>query len=221
MHRNFGDVERAAEAADAHRPELERLDQRREAVRVIREAEIRGHVRGAARPRLVSGDDPELVGQRGELRPPDATVLGGTAYEHERQPLANALVGDLEPIRSDDLHRRTLQARSEQSGRRAAAKPDARPGRDAGARECPKAHVLWRDGAATFRAAVLPRHCRRFVAESVVPPLLPAVELAQAKRSAKSGPRRLLLQRGIETFLEEPLPVGLLGVDRQMNETVQ
>ena len=46
---------------------------------------------------------------------PDATVLGGTAYEHERRPLANALVGDLEPIPLDDLHRRTLYARSEQA----------------------------------------------------------------------------------------------------------
>jgi hypothetical protein len=76
----------------------------------------RAHPR-SGRPRLVSGDDPELVGRRCELRSPDATVLGGTAYEHERRPLANALVGDLEPIRSDDLHRRTLYARSETSGR--------------------------------------------------------------------------------------------------------
>jgi len=52
--------------------ELDRLDQRREAVRVLREAKISGYVRGTARARLVPSNDRELVGQRSELGLPDA-----------------------------------------------------------------------------------------------------------------------------------------------------
>ena len=92
------------EAGDVRRAERERLDQRREAVRVVRQAEVRRHIRGAARARLVPGDDRELVGQGGELRLPHAAVLGGAVHEHQRRPLADALVGDLEPVRPDDLH---------------------------------------------------------------------------------------------------------------------
>ena len=92
------------------RAQRERLDQRREAVRVVREAEIRRHVRRAARPRLVPGDDGELVCQGGELWLSHAGVHRGAVHEHERRPFANALVGDLEPARSNDLHGRTLPA---------------------------------------------------------------------------------------------------------------
>jgi hypothetical protein len=100
------------EPGDVRRAERERLDQRREAVRVVRQAEIRRHIRGAARPRLVPGDDRELAGQRGELRLPQAAVLGGAVHEHQRRPLADALVGDLQPVRPDDLHRRNRSARA-------------------------------------------------------------------------------------------------------------
>ena len=55
-------------------PEIERVDQRREAVGVVRQGEIRGHVRRATRPRLVPGDDSELVGQGGELWPPRTEI---------------------------------------------------------------------------------------------------------------------------------------------------
>ncbi len=94
------------EACDVRRAERDLLDQRRKTVCVVREAEVRGHVRGATRPRLVPGDHSELVRQVGHLRPPHATVDGGTVYQYERRPLADPLVGDLEPARPDDLHRR-------------------------------------------------------------------------------------------------------------------
>ena len=97
------------EAGDVRRAERERIDQRREAIRVIRQAEIRGHIRGAARPRLVPGNDRELVGQGGNLRLPHPAILGGAVHEHQRRSLTDALVGDLEPIRPDDLHGRKLQ----------------------------------------------------------------------------------------------------------------
>jgi hypothetical protein len=93
------------EACDVRRPGRNRLDQHREAVRVVREREIRGHIRGAARAWLVPRDHRELVGQRGALRLPHATVHGGAVYEHQRRPLADALVGDHEPLRPYDLHR--------------------------------------------------------------------------------------------------------------------
>jgi WhiB family redox-sensing transcriptional regulator len=65
---------------------------------------------GAARPRLVPGDDRELVGQGGELRLPDAAVLGGAVHEHQRRPLADALVRNLEPLRQDDLQHPNVYA---------------------------------------------------------------------------------------------------------------
>ena len=102
------------DAGDVRRAGRERLDQRREAVRVVRQAEIRGHIRGASRPRLVPGDDRELVGQSSELRPPHAAVLGGAVHEHQRRPRADALVGDLEPVRPDDLHRRLHAHRADE-----------------------------------------------------------------------------------------------------------
>ena len=96
------------EAGDMRGAERERFDQRREAVRVIREAETRRHIRGAARPRLVPGYDRELVSQGGELRLPHPAVLGRAVHEHQRRPLADALVGDLEPVRPDELHRHNV-----------------------------------------------------------------------------------------------------------------
>ena len=99
------------EAGNVRRAERECLDQRREAARVVRQAEIRRQVRGAARAGLVPGDDRELVGQGGELRLPCAAVLGGAVHEHQRRPVADTPVGDLEPMRPDELHRRNLLAR--------------------------------------------------------------------------------------------------------------
>ena len=96
------------EACDVRRAERDLFDQRCEAVRIVREAEVRGHVRGATRPRLVPGDRGELVREVGQLRPPHATVDGGTVCEHERRPRPGTLVGDLEPVGPDDVHRRKV-----------------------------------------------------------------------------------------------------------------
>ena len=84
--------------------ELDRLDQRREAVRVLREAKISGYVRGTARARLVPGNDRELVGQRGELGLPDAAVLPGSVHKRHRRSFADALVRDLEPAYPDNVY---------------------------------------------------------------------------------------------------------------------
>ena len=84
--------------------ERDRLDQSREAVRVLAEAEIRGYVRGTARAGLVPGNDRELVGQRRELGLPDATVLPGSVHKRQRPSFADALVRDLEPGCPDDVH---------------------------------------------------------------------------------------------------------------------
>jgi len=65
------------QSGDVRRSELEDLDQRRKAVGVVRQAEVRRDVRGAACSWFVPGDDRELVSEGGELRPPDSTVLGG------------------------------------------------------------------------------------------------------------------------------------------------
>ena len=92
------------------RPELEHSNQGREAVRVVRQAEVVGHVRRATCPWLVPGDNRELVRQGSELGLPHATVNGGAVDEHERRPFADALVGDLEPARLNDLHRSNLHA---------------------------------------------------------------------------------------------------------------
>lgn len=103
-------------AGDVRGAKRERLDHCHEAARVLPEAEIRRHIRGAPRSRLVPGDDRKLVGQGVELRLPHAAVLGSTVHEHQRRPLADALVGDLEPVRPDDLHRRNLHMRRRQKG---------------------------------------------------------------------------------------------------------
>ena len=97
------------EAGDVRLAERERFDQLREAVRVVLQAEICWHIRRAARPRLVPSHDRELVGQSRELRLRQAPIRGGTVHEHQRRSLADTLVGDLEPVRPDTLHRRNLR----------------------------------------------------------------------------------------------------------------
>jgi hypothetical protein len=92
------------------RPEIELADQRREAVGVVRQAEIRRHVRRATRPRLIPGDDGELVGQGSELWAPHTGIHRGAVHEHERRPFAGTLIGNLEPVAPHDLHCRNLQA---------------------------------------------------------------------------------------------------------------
>ena len=62
------------ETGDVRRAELEVLDQRGEAVRVVREVEVRRDVGRLARARLVPRDDGELVGQALELRLPEAPI---------------------------------------------------------------------------------------------------------------------------------------------------
>jgi hypothetical protein len=92
------------------RAELERSNQRRQAVGVVRQAETFRQIRGAARPGFVPGDDGELVAQAGKLRLPETTVRGSTVHQHQRRALADSLVGYLQPARPDDLHRRDLRA---------------------------------------------------------------------------------------------------------------
>ena len=104
------------QTGDMRWPEIERDDQGRKAVRVVRQREIRGHVRRATRPRLVPRDDGELVRQRGELWPPHAGIHRGAVHEHERRPFADALVGDLEPVRPNDLHLLNLHAGGAERG---------------------------------------------------------------------------------------------------------
>src|SRR5215216_6055827 len=103
--------DRAAPGAtrDMSGPEIEGIDQRREAVRIVREAKIRGHVGRATRSRLVPRDDGELVCKRGELWLPNAGILRRTVHEHERRPLAGALVDDLESGRPNDVHGGNVQ----------------------------------------------------------------------------------------------------------------
>jgi hypothetical protein len=99
------------DARNVRRTERDRLDQRREAARIVRQAEHRRQVRGAARAWLVPRNDRELVGQRGELGLPHATVLGGSMHQHQRRPVADTPIGDLEPVSPDDLHHRNLLVR--------------------------------------------------------------------------------------------------------------
>ena len=61
-------------------PEIERVDQGCEAVGVVHQGEIRRHVRRATRPRLVPGDDRELVGQGGELWSPHTGIHRGAVH---------------------------------------------------------------------------------------------------------------------------------------------
>lgn len=96
------------DADDVGGAERQRVDQRREAIGVVRQAEVRRHIRGAARPRLVPGDDAELVGQGSELRPPHPAVIAGAVHEQQRRSLTDALIGDLKPVRLEDLHRRQV-----------------------------------------------------------------------------------------------------------------
>ena len=95
---------------DVRWAESERVDDRREAVRVVREAEADRHIIRVARARLVPGDNRELVCQGCELGPPHAAVHPGAVHEHEQRTLADALVGDLEPAHPNDLHGPKLHA---------------------------------------------------------------------------------------------------------------
>ena len=98
------------ETRDVRWAEGERLDHPREAMRVVGQAEARRQIVRAARAGLVPGDDRELVGQSRELGLPHAAVDPGAVHEHERRPVADALVGDLEPVRANDLHDVNLHA---------------------------------------------------------------------------------------------------------------
>ena len=92
------------EARDVRAAQREGLDQGGEAVCVVRQAEVRGDVRGAARARLVPGDYRELIGQGGELGSPHPAIHGATVYEDQRRSLADLFVGDLESVGEDDRH---------------------------------------------------------------------------------------------------------------------
>ena len=88
------------------------LDDGCEAVRVVRQVELRWQIRGAPSAGFIPGNDRELVRQRGQLRPPDAPVVQGAVHEHERRPFADALVSDLETACANNLHRVTLSSDS-------------------------------------------------------------------------------------------------------------
>ena len=120
------------ETGDMRRPEIERVDHGREAVRVVSKDEIRGHVRRATRPRLVPRDDGELVRQCDELWPPHAGIHRSAVDEHERRPFADALVGDLEAVRPTDLHHLNLHAGV--TKRRTQSKVSALAGQSCGSR---------------------------------------------------------------------------------------
>jgi hypothetical protein len=113
----LGDSATPGDPGDVRGAERKRLDQRRKAVRVIRQPEFHRQIGGAASPRLIPGDDGELTGQCGQLRLPHAAVFGGAVDEHQRRPLADALVGDVEPVRTEDLHCRNLSGYQERSTR--------------------------------------------------------------------------------------------------------
>ena len=95
-------------AGDVRWAEPNRVDQPRQAVRVVRKAEVRGNVRGSPRSRLVPGHHGELVRQVGQLRLPPATVYCSTVDQYERRSLSGALIGDHEPVHSYDLHGRNV-----------------------------------------------------------------------------------------------------------------
>jgi hypothetical protein len=65
-------------------------------------------------PRLVPGDDRELVRQC-ELWPPHTAISRGTVHKHKRRPFANVLVGDREPVRTNELHGPTYSGRRARS----------------------------------------------------------------------------------------------------------
>lgn len=88
--------------------QIECLDQRRKAIGIVRQAEARRNVLRATGSRLVPRDHGEIAAQRRDLRPPEPAVGGGAVGEHERRALAGELVGDLHPVRLDELHCRTL-----------------------------------------------------------------------------------------------------------------
>ena len=85
------------------RPEIKALQQPGKRIRDVRQTEAVRKVRGPAGPRLVPGDDGELVGQVGELRRPDAAVVSGAVDEDQGRSLALAPVGDREAGRLDTL----------------------------------------------------------------------------------------------------------------------
>jgi hypothetical protein len=57
-------------------------------------------------------------------------------YEHERRPVDDALIGSLEPVRSDNFHRRNVQAR-----------------RASGLHRCPEKSGAYRDRTDDLRLA--------------------------------------------------------------------
>jgi hypothetical protein len=89
---------------------------------VLRDSENDRQIRGAPRAGLVPGDDGQFVRQGGELRLPHAAVVAGAVHEHQRRPRAGALVGDLEPVRPDDLHHRHATRARPGAARRYAAR---------------------------------------------------------------------------------------------------
>src|SRR5215207_2034746 len=74
------------EDRDMRRAARERVYQCREAVRVVRQAEIRWHVRRATSPWLVPRHNGELVRQGGELWLPHAGIDRGAVHKYQGRP---------------------------------------------------------------------------------------------------------------------------------------
>ncbi len=99
------------QTSDVRRPETDRFDERCERVGKARQLEALRQVRGPAGPRLVPCHNRELVGQSGDLRLPDAAVIGRTVDKDQRRPGTDSLVGDLEPARLHRLHERNVRVK--------------------------------------------------------------------------------------------------------------
>ena len=96
------------ETANVGGTECEVFDHSRETARVIRQVEIRRQVRRPPRSGLVPGHDGKVIDQVSELRLPDAPIRRGAMRQDERLSVADPLVGDLEPVDRNELHRSNL-----------------------------------------------------------------------------------------------------------------
>ena len=100
------ECESRAERATEHMgpPEVERVDQLREAVGVPVQPECLGRIRRLATAGRIPGDDRELVGEVLDLPAPLAAVADTAVQQHERWAFAGPLVCDPKIADLDVLH---------------------------------------------------------------------------------------------------------------------
>ena len=96
------------QTCQVHRPELERVEERRKRVRKIRQVEDLRRIGGPAGPWFVPGDDRELVGKTSQLVVPRCGCPRPHRGRGRGRPLTDPLVGDPEPACFDKLHPRKL-----------------------------------------------------------------------------------------------------------------